>query len=273
MGDPVVASQFVEEESLEQSSDSMLLEEASEVESDVAMETMGQVKQHALSRLYKSSLSGNPSILDREFLRQHDDAKMYKAKKMWTSDDDLFGDQIPRLPPPFIANKVSGVSTTFQNCKSLSRLQNGFMLPYAMECDLISNVPVSQDIFTLGCSRPFCSVYFKSISTTPSTRFVFVYEPNYPESFYSENVGLSRPIDDLALVTDGFLTRPLSFNIRYQAQAPVGGVLGSGPFALETSASVGRRNPTFYVMIESADSTPTRPPLFAAAPPMEEMTF
>eukprot|EP00455_Lapot_gusevi_P052263 TRINITY_DN7938_c0_g1_i1.p1 TRINITY_DN7938_c0_g1~~TRINITY_DN7938_c0_g1_i1.p1 ORF type:complete len:121 (-),score=24.41 TRINITY_DN7938_c0_g1_i1:81-443(-) len=75
-------------------------------------------------------------------------------------------------------------------------------------------------MFTLGCSRPQCEIFFSEQQPAgfeAQNRFVFEYHPHYPAKFVSENVGDPPRFGDQALITDGFTTGQMSFDIQFQS--------------------------------------------------------
>eukprot|EP00455_Lapot_gusevi_P040744 TRINITY_DN463_c0_g1_i5.p1 TRINITY_DN463_c0_g1~~TRINITY_DN463_c0_g1_i5.p1 ORF type:complete len:530 (-),score=225.58 TRINITY_DN463_c0_g1_i5:223-1812(-) len=109
------------------------------------------------------------------------------------------------------------LKTAWRNCESI---MNGDAVE-GMRCLLTvtSNgqpYSVARDVFTLGCSRPNCEIYFDEASPKDeSDSFWFTYRPNYPRKFNSENVGNPDRFTDLATITDGFSIGQASFGIKY----------------------------------------------------------
>eukprot|EP00455_Lapot_gusevi_P009973 TRINITY_DN1448_c0_g1_i7.p1 TRINITY_DN1448_c0_g1~~TRINITY_DN1448_c0_g1_i7.p1 ORF type:complete len:160 (-),score=31.71 TRINITY_DN1448_c0_g1_i7:51-530(-) len=81
-------------------------------------------------------------------------------------------------------------------------------------------VVVSRDLLRLACSRPSCQIYFDDDTPEVGSSFRVVYEPNYPASFVSENVGSPDRFEDPAFVSDGWSRRVLAFVIKYVPFTP-----------------------------------------------------
>eukprot|EP00455_Lapot_gusevi_P038151 TRINITY_DN4274_c0_g1_i5.p1 TRINITY_DN4274_c0_g1~~TRINITY_DN4274_c0_g1_i5.p1 ORF type:complete len:127 (+),score=23.70 TRINITY_DN4274_c0_g1_i5:124-504(+) len=71
------------------------------------------------------------------------------------------------------------------------------------------------DVFALGCSRPHCTIGFLPGQPAFGSAFKFMYRPNYPTNFTSENVGDPDLFQDPAQITDGFRTLTLSIGLKY----------------------------------------------------------
>eukprot|EP00455_Lapot_gusevi_P039508 TRINITY_DN4431_c0_g1_i1.p1 TRINITY_DN4431_c0_g1~~TRINITY_DN4431_c0_g1_i1.p1 ORF type:complete len:124 (+),score=40.43 TRINITY_DN4431_c0_g1_i1:57-428(+) len=67
----------------------------------------------------------------------------------------------------------------------------------------------------LACSRPRCEIFFNNRPLLLANKFSVTYKPNYPANFISENVGSPPLFPDPTLVTDGWATRQMVFQIRY----------------------------------------------------------
>eukprot|EP00455_Lapot_gusevi_P036157 TRINITY_DN4014_c0_g1_i10.p1 TRINITY_DN4014_c0_g1~~TRINITY_DN4014_c0_g1_i10.p1 ORF type:complete len:380 (-),score=75.19 TRINITY_DN4014_c0_g1_i10:97-1236(-) len=116
--------------------------------------------------------------------------------------------------------RVAGLSTKWTRCVFARRV--GVPVVYeSMTCRLTavdaSNnvVTVPMDVFSLGCSRPMCEIFFPAGQSSVANQFTFVYKPSFPTTFTSEDVGDPALWMDMAFVTDGFKQITVGFGIRY----------------------------------------------------------
>eukprot|EP00455_Lapot_gusevi_P034372 TRINITY_DN3787_c0_g1_i4.p1 TRINITY_DN3787_c0_g1~~TRINITY_DN3787_c0_g1_i4.p1 ORF type:complete len:204 (-),score=31.50 TRINITY_DN3787_c0_g1_i4:167-778(-) len=148
----------------------------------------------------------------------------------------LPGDTQDEPVSPAIGNPaavlVPPIDTMWNNCTFTPSVQNGVLIHDFIKCDLIISLnnqsyPVFMDIFSLGCSRPGCSIYFLQPSTQPSDTYSFVYRPQYPTDFVSENVGTPAPFADRSIITDGFHYGKVFLGLAYTPATPSNLELGS----------------------------------------------
>eukprot|EP00455_Lapot_gusevi_P003102 TRINITY_DN11285_c0_g1_i8.p1 TRINITY_DN11285_c0_g1~~TRINITY_DN11285_c0_g1_i8.p1 ORF type:complete len:176 (-),score=56.49 TRINITY_DN11285_c0_g1_i8:110-637(-) len=118
-------------------------------------------------------------------------------------------------------NAVPKLSTKWTNCVGLPQATG--LRQTAIRCKLeafvapsTTPVAIDRDVFSLACSRPGCSIYFEPNQPETASAFWFRYQPNYPDSFKSENVGSPRPFPDVAMLTDGFTSWTASFGLTLQ---------------------------------------------------------
>eukprot|EP00455_Lapot_gusevi_P038153 TRINITY_DN4274_c0_g2_i3.p1 TRINITY_DN4274_c0_g2~~TRINITY_DN4274_c0_g2_i3.p1 ORF type:complete len:716 (+),score=130.17 TRINITY_DN4274_c0_g2_i3:88-2235(+) len=82
-----------------------------------------------------------------------------------------------------------------------------------IENGVATSVPI--DLFSLACSRPRCTISFLPAQPKLGSAFKFMYRPNYPTNFTSENVGNPDLFQDPAQITDGFRTLTLSIGLKF----------------------------------------------------------
>eukprot|EP00455_Lapot_gusevi_P041228 TRINITY_DN4758_c0_g1_i2.p1 TRINITY_DN4758_c0_g1~~TRINITY_DN4758_c0_g1_i2.p1 ORF type:complete len:484 (-),score=56.36 TRINITY_DN4758_c0_g1_i2:81-1532(-) len=116
---------------------------------------------------------------------------------------------------------VAGIRTQWTQCVFTRR--TGYPMIYeSMNCSLIpvdpnnNRITVPIDVFSLGCSRPRCQIYFAPGQNQLQNSYKFVYKPNFPTYFVSEDVGNPSLWMDMAFVTDGLKTLTVGFGVRYQ---------------------------------------------------------
>eukprot|EP00455_Lapot_gusevi_P056060 TRINITY_DN9221_c0_g1_i4.p1 TRINITY_DN9221_c0_g1~~TRINITY_DN9221_c0_g1_i4.p1 ORF type:complete len:433 (-),score=70.69 TRINITY_DN9221_c0_g1_i4:44-1342(-) len=112
--------------------------------------------------------------------------------------------------------KVPELETVWSDCTAIGtgKFYEG------VECTLTAKqngetLTVPQDVFSLGCSRPRCTISFSPNQPKLADRYRFVYRPNYPDEFVSENVGDPERFPDPARITDGFTTQTISFQLKF----------------------------------------------------------
>eukprot|EP00455_Lapot_gusevi_P056055 TRINITY_DN9221_c0_g1_i10.p1 TRINITY_DN9221_c0_g1~~TRINITY_DN9221_c0_g1_i10.p1 ORF type:complete len:1013 (-),score=213.63 TRINITY_DN9221_c0_g1_i10:99-3137(-) len=119
--------------------------------------------------------------------------------------------------------KVPELKTVWSDCA----LIRGSGVHYeGLECSITAQqdgetVTVPQDVFSLGCSRPGCTITFLPHQPKLADRYRFIYKPHYPKGFVSENVGDPALFHDPAKLTDGFQTRTASFGLKFSPTATV----------------------------------------------------
>eukprot|EP00455_Lapot_gusevi_P039168 TRINITY_DN4388_c0_g2_i1.p1 TRINITY_DN4388_c0_g2~~TRINITY_DN4388_c0_g2_i1.p1 ORF type:complete len:339 (+),score=62.13 TRINITY_DN4388_c0_g2_i1:124-1140(+) len=144
---------------------------------------------------------------------------------------------------PLLASQLALVSSQIQTEWRNCVVRNGTGPLYqGLECTLVTKIGVTKtnvsiDTFSLACSRPFCRISFLPNQPLIGNSFRFLYQPNYPTQFVSENVGRPALFQDPAFVTDGFKTRIISFGVQYSP----------GSSFVET----GLRDPSNYVAVQS----------------------
>eukprot|EP00455_Lapot_gusevi_P002005 TRINITY_DN10775_c0_g2_i9.p1 TRINITY_DN10775_c0_g2~~TRINITY_DN10775_c0_g2_i9.p1 ORF type:complete len:227 (-),score=46.94 TRINITY_DN10775_c0_g2_i9:56-736(-) len=112
------------------------------------------------------------------------------------------------------------ITTEWENCTSI--IDPDTRLATALRCHLVptSSIPLSPDVFRLGCSRPRCRIFFLPDQPYDNqNRFVFQYEPRYPAQFTSEDVGNPDLFPDQAWITDGFSAGRVAFDIQYTPES------------------------------------------------------
>eukprot|EP00455_Lapot_gusevi_P036159 TRINITY_DN4014_c0_g1_i3.p1 TRINITY_DN4014_c0_g1~~TRINITY_DN4014_c0_g1_i3.p1 ORF type:complete len:174 (-),score=30.78 TRINITY_DN4014_c0_g1_i3:49-570(-) len=146
--------------------------------------------------------------------------------------------------------RVANLRTKWSRCVFARRI--GVPVIYeSMTCRLTavdaSNNPIAvpMDVFSLGCSRPMCEIFFPDgQSSVAANQFTFVYKPSFPTTFVSEDVGDPALWMDMAFVTDGFKQITVGFGIRYERNGPAF-------FEMETAQA----DVVSYVAVESCCST------------------
>eukprot|EP00455_Lapot_gusevi_P006394 TRINITY_DN1273_c0_g1_i5.p1 TRINITY_DN1273_c0_g1~~TRINITY_DN1273_c0_g1_i5.p1 ORF type:complete len:236 (-),score=69.94 TRINITY_DN1273_c0_g1_i5:138-845(-) len=104
---------------------------------------------------------------------------------------------------------------------------------------------VPQDVFSLSCSRPMCQIDFEPNQYPIHYEYYIRFQPNYPRSFTSEDVGDPGRFVDITLLTEGISVQKASFNVRY------------APDAFNGYLELGVADNVKYVALES---TPSRCP-------------
>eukprot|EP00455_Lapot_gusevi_P041887 TRINITY_DN4907_c0_g2_i1.p1 TRINITY_DN4907_c0_g2~~TRINITY_DN4907_c0_g2_i1.p1 ORF type:complete len:993 (-),score=158.50 TRINITY_DN4907_c0_g2_i1:25-3003(-) len=113
--------------------------------------------------------------------------------------------------------KVPAITTVWRGCK----LIRGTGVHYeGLVCSVLArqngtHLTLPRDVFSLGCSRPGCSISFLPNQARIADQYRFIYRPNYPEGFVSENVGDPALFQDPARLTDGFKTETVSFGLKF----------------------------------------------------------
>eukprot|EP00455_Lapot_gusevi_P031556 TRINITY_DN3426_c0_g1_i2.p1 TRINITY_DN3426_c0_g1~~TRINITY_DN3426_c0_g1_i2.p1 ORF type:complete len:800 (+),score=205.75 TRINITY_DN3426_c0_g1_i2:81-2402(+) len=109
-------------------------------------------------------------------------------------------------PDAFNATKLAAFETSWENCVAV--LKDGKFVE-TINCVLVVTrqgrpYKVLRDVFSLGCARPTCQIFFSANETLVGSRFSFTYRPNFPMGFDAKNIGDPGQFQDYALVTDGF---------------------------------------------------------------------
>eukprot|EP00455_Lapot_gusevi_P031558 TRINITY_DN3426_c0_g1_i4.p1 TRINITY_DN3426_c0_g1~~TRINITY_DN3426_c0_g1_i4.p1 ORF type:complete len:1030 (+),score=184.59 TRINITY_DN3426_c0_g1_i4:396-3092(+) len=109
-------------------------------------------------------------------------------------------------PDAFNATKLAAFETSWENCTAVLRDDR---YVETINCVLVvtrHGMPyvVPRDVFSLGCARPTCQIFFSANETLVGSRFSFTYRPNFPMGFDAKNIGDPGQFQDYALVTDGF---------------------------------------------------------------------
>eukprot|EP00455_Lapot_gusevi_P039518 TRINITY_DN4431_c0_g1_i3.p1 TRINITY_DN4431_c0_g1~~TRINITY_DN4431_c0_g1_i3.p1 ORF type:complete len:837 (+),score=203.75 TRINITY_DN4431_c0_g1_i3:103-2511(+) len=130
----------------------------------------------------------------------------------------LVGVEIPQLDEGDL-NTEPRLDTRWENCRitSINTVTN---FVEAVTCDIIplrnnTQTYVPARMLRLACSRPRCEIFFNNRPLLLANKFSVTYKPNYPANFISENVGSPPLFPDPTLVTDGWATRQMVFQIRY----------------------------------------------------------
>eukprot|EP00455_Lapot_gusevi_P041889 TRINITY_DN4907_c0_g2_i11.p1 TRINITY_DN4907_c0_g2~~TRINITY_DN4907_c0_g2_i11.p1 ORF type:complete len:430 (-),score=91.44 TRINITY_DN4907_c0_g2_i11:112-1401(-) len=116
--------------------------------------------------------------------------------------------------------KVPAITTVWRGCK----LIRGTGVHYeGLVCSVLArqngtHLTLPRDVFSLGCSRPGCSISFLPNQARIADQYRFIYRPNYPEGFVSENVGDPALFQDPARLTDGFKTVTVSFGLKFSPE-------------------------------------------------------
>eukprot|EP00455_Lapot_gusevi_P012419 TRINITY_DN15883_c0_g1_i8.p1 TRINITY_DN15883_c0_g1~~TRINITY_DN15883_c0_g1_i8.p1 ORF type:complete len:307 (+),score=20.23 TRINITY_DN15883_c0_g1_i8:26-922(+) len=155
----------------------------------------------------------------------------------------------------FETTRVPPLTTVWRNCRPLNTTIGNHTFQSAIRCELavLNDLPfdVTQDIFTLGCSRPLCEIFFSENQPSDMAeqrQFLFEYHPHYPQAFNSENVGTPPLFPDQAEITDGFSTGVITFDVLYRNE-PV--PLRKIQSHLEINSQVGVSDVCQYRMYES----------------------
>eukprot|EP00455_Lapot_gusevi_P025149 TRINITY_DN2639_c0_g1_i12.p1 TRINITY_DN2639_c0_g1~~TRINITY_DN2639_c0_g1_i12.p1 ORF type:complete len:380 (+),score=82.19 TRINITY_DN2639_c0_g1_i12:130-1269(+) len=129
----------------------------------------------------------------------------------------------------------SVLQTRWENCTFIASATPS---QAAVRCDLIplrDHVPVAipPSLLRPACSRSRCSLLISgSTGGRPVDKYSVTYKPLYPATFNSENVGAPPLFPDPSIVTDGWSTLQIVFDIRY---APDGSPMNVSK--VETDAS------------------------------------
>eukprot|EP00455_Lapot_gusevi_P039522 TRINITY_DN4431_c0_g1_i8.p1 TRINITY_DN4431_c0_g1~~TRINITY_DN4431_c0_g1_i8.p1 ORF type:complete len:842 (+),score=198.81 TRINITY_DN4431_c0_g1_i8:103-2526(+) len=128
--------------------------------------------------------------------------------------------EIPRLDTDHRdLNMESPMDTRWENCR-VTAINPTTHFVEAVTCDIIplrnnTQTYVPARMLRLACSRPRCEIFFNNRPLLLANKFSVTYKPNYPANFNSENVGSPPLFPDPTLVTDGWATRQMVFDIRY----------------------------------------------------------
>eukprot|EP00455_Lapot_gusevi_P046267 TRINITY_DN6057_c0_g1_i5.p1 TRINITY_DN6057_c0_g1~~TRINITY_DN6057_c0_g1_i5.p1 ORF type:complete len:307 (-),score=69.74 TRINITY_DN6057_c0_g1_i5:48-833(-) len=178
-------------------------------------QSMSQVAAAQSSQFYPSDGQRKQVADDDAWMIEWADSM--KKKKILDTDD---WQPVNPNAPEIVAQPLPSITTSWQNCTSLTDPATN--LQTALRCHLVSSssIPLSADVFRLGCSRPKCRISFLPDQPDESqNRFVFEYQPNYPANFTSEDVGNPDLFPDLAWITDGFSVGRVAFNIQYTQES------------------------------------------------------
>eukprot|EP00455_Lapot_gusevi_P011759 TRINITY_DN1548_c0_g1_i4.p1 TRINITY_DN1548_c0_g1~~TRINITY_DN1548_c0_g1_i4.p1 ORF type:complete len:353 (+),score=90.68 TRINITY_DN1548_c0_g1_i4:53-1060(+) len=125
-----------------------------------------------------------------------------------------FDNSIPAIQVP------ANLRTTWGNCKFYRNANTNLL--YALSCRVTPSAQVPVDALSLSCSRPNCTIQFilpKDVDLPgklpTADSYDFVYKPNFPATFTSENVGSSQKVTDPSFISDGFQTRMVSFDLGF----------------------------------------------------------
>eukprot|EP00455_Lapot_gusevi_P037875 TRINITY_DN4248_c0_g1_i7.p1 TRINITY_DN4248_c0_g1~~TRINITY_DN4248_c0_g1_i7.p1 ORF type:complete len:1002 (+),score=199.18 TRINITY_DN4248_c0_g1_i7:78-3083(+) len=144
--------------------------------------------------------------------------------------------------------RVGNIQTRWTNCVFARRVD--YPLYDSMSCTLTAvdgnnnNITLPMDVFSLGCSRPHCQIYFAPGQSQLQSSYTLVYKPNFPGTFMSEDVGNPDTFTDKAFVTDGFRVYTTEFDLKYNKP--------------NSNLEVGVAINTQYTAVES--HSPTQPP-------------
>eukprot|EP00455_Lapot_gusevi_P011760 TRINITY_DN1548_c0_g1_i5.p1 TRINITY_DN1548_c0_g1~~TRINITY_DN1548_c0_g1_i5.p1 ORF type:complete len:347 (+),score=81.93 TRINITY_DN1548_c0_g1_i5:53-1042(+) len=110
--------------------------------------------------------------------------------------------------------------TKWSNCKFYRNTNTSLL--YALSCRVTPSAQVPVDALSLSCSRPNCTIQFilpKDVDLPgklpTADSYDFVYKPNFPATFTSENVGSSQTVTDPSFISDSFQTKMVSFDLGF----------------------------------------------------------
>eukprot|EP00455_Lapot_gusevi_P021716 TRINITY_DN2271_c0_g3_i5.p1 TRINITY_DN2271_c0_g3~~TRINITY_DN2271_c0_g3_i5.p1 ORF type:complete len:1240 (-),score=432.68 TRINITY_DN2271_c0_g3_i5:147-3866(-) len=158
---------------------------------------------------------------------------------VYTSDDAVLLDNLAeknrRIPAKSASvQPVGSLRTEVRDCKEILDANNAKRV-IGLRCKLHSSlkgksVSVPVTTYSLACSRPNCDIFFPKRKDIPfSHAHEFIYLPNYPGNFTSEDVGDPDMISDMAFISDGFSVFPVKFGIQFDPD---------GDAKLETNSQV-----------------------------------
>eukprot|EP00455_Lapot_gusevi_P036685 TRINITY_DN4084_c0_g1_i2.p1 TRINITY_DN4084_c0_g1~~TRINITY_DN4084_c0_g1_i2.p1 ORF type:complete len:959 (+),score=192.03 TRINITY_DN4084_c0_g1_i2:73-2949(+) len=157
------------------------------------------------------------------------------------------------------ATLVPPIKTQWENCVPFRFKDSTSEFNDTLRCDIsitLDGEPYETylDIFSLGCSRPDCWIFFKRQGVTePSSRYSFYYQPRFPMTFQSENVGTPAPFSDISILTDGFSYGPVSFGMKYVPESPSESAIDQH---IESSSSMG--DVVRYICVEASSTCTCR---------------
>eukprot|EP00455_Lapot_gusevi_P029417 TRINITY_DN314_c0_g1_i19.p1 TRINITY_DN314_c0_g1~~TRINITY_DN314_c0_g1_i19.p1 ORF type:complete len:435 (+),score=129.56 TRINITY_DN314_c0_g1_i19:88-1392(+) len=132
----------------------------------------------------------------------------------WNHDMARFDNSVPASTAP------ANLKTTWSNCKFYRNTKTNLL--YALRCTVTPSVQVPVDTLSLSCSRPTCTMQFilpKEVAIPgdlpTASSYDFVYKPNFPATFTSEDAGAKRTVTDPSFISDGFLTKLVSFDLGF----------------------------------------------------------